>query len=133
MLLAKGLFHAALPLALALAGGGFMAQAARGQQQTADNYALASHGVQHALLANQQPESNAPRSSGEIACWQRTDRSVRDSEVAEDYQGNIYVQDSKTGHLRVLKLDAGFRLDDEHSDWMSSKLTDGTSSAEHLP
>jgi hypothetical protein len=127
MLLAKGVIgHIALPLALAAAGGGLLATAeAQYDQGRAD--------VRHALHLDWEPESNAPRSSGEIACWQRRDNSVRESEVATDYRGNVYVQDQRTSRLRELKLDPGFKLERDSSDWMSRKLVEETTNAEHLP
>jgi hypothetical protein len=133
MLLAKGLFQAALPLALAVAGGSIVTQIAKLGQDTTRNYAVARHDVRHALHTDWQPESNAPRSSGEIECWQRRDRSVRDSEVTSDYQGNIYVQDAKNGRLRVVKLETGFKLDDDRDDWMSRRLIDQSKNASHIP
>jgi hypothetical protein len=132
MVIAKGLIaHAVLPLALAAASGGLLAQAGDLQQSAQADYAVARGNVRHALRLDWQPESLAPRSSGEIACWQRRDKSVRDNEVAGDTQGNIYVVDGSK--LRVLKLDPGFRLGGDQGDWMSDKLIDKTRNTSHLP
>jgi hypothetical protein len=132
MVIAKGVIaHAVLPLALA--GGGLMASIGKLQTDVAARYDTTRTEVRRALRLDWQPQSNAPRSSGEIAVWQRRDASVRDSEVATDYRGNIYVQDDKTGKLRVLKLEPGFKLERESGDWMSRKLTDQAANASHLP
>ena len=132
MVIAKGVIaHAVLPLALA--GGGLMATIGELHDSAAAQYGSARAEVRRALRLDWQPQSSAPRSSGEIAVWQVRDRSVRDSEVASDYQGNIYVQDDQTGKLRVVKLDPGFKLQRESGDWMSRKLTDQAGNASHLP
>jgi hypothetical protein len=133
MLLAKGFIHAALPLALAVAGGGWMVHVADMQQRTTEQYSATRHDVRAALHLDWQPASNSPRTAGEIACWQQRDSSIRSAELMSDYQGNIYVQDPRTSGLRVLRFEPGFKLSRADSDWMNDKLIDQTRSAGQLP
>src|SRR5688572_20151302 len=112
MLLANGLIaHAALPLALAGLGGGLLAQVASVEQGVISTYETGRMHLRAGLGLEGEPEALTLLSSGEVACWQVSDRNIHESEVARDYQGNIYVQDPNTSQLRVLKFEAGFRLE----------------------
>ena len=134
MLIAKGVIaHAVLPLALAVTGGGLLATASDLQHKATTRYASTRAEVRHALRLDWQPEPLAPRSSGEIALWQRRDNSVRESEVTTDYQGNIYVQDAASGKLRMLKLQPGFRLNRQRGDWAAARLAIDTRPVYNMP
>ena len=134
MVIAKGVIvHAVLPLALAITGGGLLATASELQHRATTQYASTRAEVRRALRLDWQPETLAPRASGEIALWQRRDNSVRDSEVATDYQGNIYVQDATSGKLRMLKLQPGFKLNRQSGDWAAAHLAADAKPVYNMP
>jgi len=126
MVLVKGvLLHVALPLVVAAAGSGVLTVAQQADTTFRDMRASAVH----VLHLDWQPEPLAPRSKGQVECWQRRDGSIRAEELATDYRGNIYIQDQATSQLRVLKLEPGFRLNSHSGDWMSNRLTNATVNA----